>query len=172
MNLKRAMAIGESVMNALAPHCEQIEIAGSIRRQRAEVGDLDLVILPKPGKLDIIKARCAQRCARVTDGGQNCIYRMQLPDLTQFQIDLFFARPANRDLLQYVPSTFGTLLLCRTGSKEHNIWLVEHAKRLGLTWNPYRGVIDAEGYVLASESEEEIFKALALEFVPPEKRER
>ena len=172
MNLKRAMAIGESVMNALAPHCERIEIAGSIRRQRPEVGDLDLVILPNPGKLDIIKARCAQRCARVTDGGQNCIYRMQLPDLTQFQIDLFFARPASRDLLQSMPGTFGTLLLCRTGSKEHNIWLVEHAKRLGLTWNPYRGVIDAEGYVLASESEEEIFKALDLEFVPPEKRER
>mgnify|MGYP001488384665 CR=1 FL=1 len=172
MQLKRALSIGQSVVAALAPHCERIEIAGSIRRQRPEVGDLDLVILPQPGKLDSIKARCAQRCARVTDGGQNCIFRMQLQDLTQFQIDLFFARPATRDLLQSVPGNFGTLLLCRTGSKEHNIWLVEHAKRLGLTWNPYRGVIDAEGYVLASESEEEIFKALDLEFVPPEKRER
>jgi len=172
MNLPRALALGRQIREQLAPFCERIEIAGSIRRARPVVNDLDLVLLPKPGQLHAIKARCRQRCAVVSDGEQNAIFRLQLSDLTQFQLDLFFARPAARDLLQSVPGNFGSLLLCRTGSKEHNIFLVEHAKRLGLAWSPYRGVLDADGYVLASETEEEIFRALDLAFIPPEQRER
>ena len=172
MKLARAIVIGLKIQEQLAPLCERIEIAGSIRRARPEVGDLDLVILPKTGQRDAIKSRCASKCARVTDGEQNCIYRLQLPDLTQFQIDIFFARPAASDLLQSDPGNFGSLLLCRTGSKEHNIFLVEHAKRLGLKWQPYRGVMDHGGQVLASETEADIFRALDLEFVPPERRER
>lgn len=172
MKLARAIVIGLKIQEQLAPLCERIEIAGSIRRVRPEVGDLDLVILPKAGQLAAIKARCQQKCEAIRDGEQNCIYRVGLSDQTLFQIDIFFARPAISDLLQTVPGNFGTLLLCRTGSKDHNIYLVEHAKRLGLRWNPYRGVIDAQGKVLASESEEKIFKALDLPWIKPEDRER
>ena len=172
MKLARAIVIGLKISEQLAPLCERIEIAGSIRRARPEVGDLDLVILPKPGQLAAVKARCAQKCESVRDGEQNCIYRLELSDRTQLQIDIFFARPAISDLLQTAPGNFGTLFLCRTGSKEHNIYLVEHAKWLGLRWNPYRGVIDGQGNVLASESEEDIFKALDLPWIKPEDRER
>ena len=172
MNLPRAIAIGLKIQEQLAPMCEQIEIAGSIRRARAAVNDLDLVILPKSGQRDVIKARFASRCAPVTEGEQNCIYRLQLADRTQFQVDVFFARPAADDLLQTVPGNFGSLLLCRTGSKEHNIFLVDHAKRMGLRWNPYHGVCAVDGRVLASETEVDIFQALDLEFIPPERRER
>jgi len=172
MNLARALAIALKIREQLAPLCDQIEIAGSIRRARPQVNDLDLVILPRPGQLNFIKARCAERCAAVTDGEQNCIYRMTLSDRSQFQLDLFFARPGLHDLLESVPGNFGSVFLCRTGSTGHNIFIVEHAKRIGLRWNPYRGVIDAAGKVLAGESEEEIFKALDLEFIPPERRER
>ncbi len=172
MKLTRAQGIAEKIVVQLAPYCERIEIAGSIRRARPEVGDLDLVILPKPEQLHAIKTRCAQRCAVVTNGEQNCIYRMELSDHSQFQLDIFFARPATRDLLNTAPGNFGTLLLCRTGSKEHNIFLVEHAKRHGLRWNPYRGVIDGAQNVIASETEADIFKALELPWIKPEDRER
>lgn len=40
-----------------------------------------------------------------------------------------------------------------------NIYLEEHAKRIGLKWKPYAGVFDGEGYCLAAESEEEVFRA-------------
>lgn len=172
MKLARAIAIGLKISEQLAPMCEKIEIAGSIRRARPEVGDLDLVILPQPGQLAAIKARCASKCAVVRDGEQNCIYRLTLSDRTEFQIDVFFARPAVADLLNVAPGNFGTLLLCRTGSKEHNIFLVEHAKRCGLRWNPYRGVINPANEVIASETEADIFQALELPFIKPEERER
>ncbi len=175
MKLFDAYNLAEKIVAQLAPLCERIEVAGSIRRARPECGDIDLVILPLPGQIAAIKSRCSQKLAAVTEGEQNCIYRFsQSPGAawSGVQLDLFFARPAVKDLLQTVPGNFGTLLLCRTGSKEHNIWLVESAKRLGLTWSPYRGVLDADGYVIASESEEDVFKALGLEFIPPQRRER
>lgn len=171
MKLARALVIALKIQEQLAPLCERIEIAGSIRRVRPEVGDIDLVILPREGQHDAIKARCAQRCRVITAGEQNCIYNLTLPDRAEVQLDIFFARPALRDLLNTAPGNFGTLLLCRTGSKEFNIWLVNWAKQQNLRWNPYRGVIDA-AQVIASETEADIFKALNLAWIKPEDRER
>ena len=168
MRVFDAYKIADRIKAELAPFCERIEIAGSIRRGRAEVNDVDFVILPKPGQMAAIKARCEKKCAVVKDGEQNYIVRLP----TGFQVDIFFARPAVKDLLQTVPGNWGTLLLCRTGSTAHNIFLVAHAKSRGFTWNPYKGVLDGEGFVIASESEEEIFDMLALAWVPPAERER
>lgn len=172
MNLLSAANLGSKIIAHLAPMCDRIEVAGSIRRGRLEVGDIDLVILPKPGQFAAIKARCKEKCRVITDGDQNFISALRLSPGNEFQLDIFFARPACRDLLQYIPGNFGSLLLCRTGSKEHNILLVEHAKRMGLVWRPYAGVFDGYGRCLAAESEAEIFQSLDLEFVPPERRER
>ena len=168
MNLPEARVMAEKIAAQLAPLCERIEIAGSIRRERPLCNDIDMVILPKGGKPDAIKARCEQQCTVVTDGPQNYIVRLK----NGVQLDIFFTRPAYKDLLQTIPGNFGSLLICRTGSREHNIFLVEHAKRIGLVWKPYQGVFDGEGYALAAEDEAGIFKALQLDFIPPEKRER
>lgn len=171
MKLARALTIALKIQEQLAPLCDRIEIAGSIRRVRPDVGDIDLVILPREGQRDAIKARCAQRCRVITDGEQNCIYNLTLPDRAEVQLDIFFARPAVSDLLNITPGNFGSLLLCRTGSRDHNIWLVEHAKRLGRVWKPYSGVFH-DGQQLAGESEAEIFTALELPWIKPEDRER
>ena len=162
--------MAEKIAGQLAPMCERIEIAGSIRRGREWCNDIDLVILPKPGQRAAIKARCAANSRVVTDGEQN--YILELRDATRTQLDIFFARPPFKDLLQTIPGNFGSLLVCRTGSREHNIYLVEHAKRLGLVWKPYAGVFDGDGCCLASEEEVEIFAALELEFIEPARRER
>lgn len=172
MNYSRALKIAKQIEAALLPFCERIAIAGSIRRSRPQVNDIDLVILAKAGQRQAFMDRCLVRGVAVTNGEQNAIFRLRLSDRTEIQLDLFFARPPRRDLLAYEPGNFGSLLLCRTGSKEHNIFLVEHAKQMGLVWHPYRGVFDAAGKCLAAESEEEIFQALDLEFINPARRER
>jgi DNA polymerase (family 10) len=172
MNWKQAVQLALKIETALEPYVEAMEIAGSIRRGRPEVNDIDLVVLPRPGQVEALKSRCAENCRVVTNGPQNCIYAIRLAPGQEFQLDVFIARPPVKDLLQTIPGNFVSLLLCRTGSKEHNIWLVEHAKRIGLTWKPYAGVFDEEGYCLASETEEDIFRVLQLDFIPPEKRER
>ena len=167
MKLANVRRLAETIQEVLRPFCERLEIAGSIRRQRPECGDIDLVLIPRPNALADLKARCLQHATLTTDGGQNFICQLR-----GIQLDLFIARPDDRDMFHPLPTNFGSLLLCRTGSKEHNIFLVEHAKARGLRWQPYQGVMDATGAVIASRTEEEIFTALGLDFVPPEKRER
>ena len=110
-------------------------------------------------------------CSALREGNQNSTYRLERIADGLPQIDLFFAYPATADLLESTPGNWGSVLLCRTGSRQHNIYLVERAKSLGLVWNPYRGVLD-NGRVIASETKEEIFAALKLDFIPPQNRER
>lgn len=70
------------------------------------------------------------------------------------------------------PTNFGSLLLLRTGSREHNVYLIEHAKQTGLRWDPYHGMFDGHGKRLAVAEVADIFKVLELDFVPPERWER
>lgn len=185
------MTLAERIQRELQPFCSRIEIAGSIRRGCAEVGDIDFVILPgMPGSqgqisgVEYIKERCKQKCRVITDGKQNFICAMRLPAGQEFQIDIFFAHNGVDDLITPQPTNFGSLLLCRTGSKEHNIWLASKAKAMDMHWNPYQGLIaggawelDGQGskYVggklIASETEEEIYEALGLKWISPALRE-
>jgi DNA polymerase (family 10) len=172
MKATAAWPLAESVKKILAPYCDQIEIAGSLRRGRDWVNDIDLVVLPKEGQLEPLRARCKQRAKVVLDGQQNLIVELDNRAGGKLQVDIFIAHPEQRDLLETKPTNFGSLLLCRTGSKDHNIYLVEHAKRLGLTWNPYHGMFASDGSLLASATEEDIFRVLQVAFIPPALRER
>ena len=163
--LATARKYADKIVAELAPFCERVEIAGSIRRARPQVGDIDLVILPRDKAA--IKARCRQSCQVGTDGEENFTCHLS----NGVQLDIWFATPASHDLFQPIPSNWGSLLICRTGSLEHNIYLVEHAKKLGLRWSPYAGVYDSNFALLASETEESIFAALKLPFIPPELRD-
>ncbi|MES2219381.1 MAG: hypothetical protein V4587_00255 [Acidobacteriota bacterium] len=158
----------------LAEYCEKIEIAGSIRRARPEVNDIDLVCLPCAGREEALRARIKQRTDVVSEGQHSLIVRLRGAN-TGFQLDVWFAKPRQADLLETVPGTWGTVLLCRTGSKEHNIYLATKARELGLKWETTRGLVadpdSPKARVIASETEEEIFAALGMGFVPPALRE-
>jgi len=179
MKLREAYLLAARIKGELEPMCERIEIAGSIRRARPEVNDIDLVLLPKPGMHGAIRKRCLRRCHLVTDGEQNLIVRLPTngTPASGFQVDLFFARGREQDLLGSTPGNWGSILLCRTGSKEHNIWIAERARSLGLQWQTYKGIFGPSvldgptDKLMASETEEEIFKALNLELIPPVMRE-
>lgn len=168
MKLADADKLAGRIAAEIGPFCERIEVAGSIRRRRAWVNDIDLVVLPAANRLPALRHRILERTTPVTDGPMQMITRLS----NGVQLDVFFAQPDQRDLLEVKPSNFGSLLLCRTGSAAHNIFLVEHAKEMGLRWNPYWGVFDGHGNNLAAATELEIFRALKLEFIPPERRER
>jgi len=169
--LQRATQLALKIYGELKPLCTQLVIAGSIRRSRPVCGDIDLVIeATEIQRLNIV-SRCCERWVQKVDGPQNCIFTRTVAGGDEIQLDIFFARPESKTLFETTPSNFGTLLICRTGSKNHNIKLVEHAKRNGLRWNPYQGVYDQDNRLLASATEEEVFQALGLGFIPPQNRE-
>ena len=169
MILQKAQRMAETIVVELAPFCERITVAGSIRRQRPMVNDIDIVALPRIGQEQAFRDRCMQRASVVTNAPQTLVVILE----NKVQLDIWIASPKGSDLFEPRPCNYGSLLLVRTGSKAHNIHLINHAKSLGMTWNTYWGVFDYTGRnCVAADTEEEIFKALKLEFVPPEKRER
>ena len=165
--LNQSVKLAEKIKAELAPFCERIEIAGSIRRRRPFVNDIDLVVLPFADQVNALRARVHERTSPVKDGPVEIVVRL----INGFQLDLWIAERPKKDLFSETQTNFGSILLCRTGSVQHNIYLGSVAEKLGRRWNPHHGVFES-GRCLASATEEEIFKALGLEFVPPEDRER
>lgn len=189
MKAHDAYPLAERIRDELSPYCSQIEIAGSLRRGRAEVNDIDLVCMPKDGLAggdfgdmtchQALVARCKRRTQVVREGASNLVLRLQAPGrpFHLFHVDLFFAAPARRDLITATPSNWGTVLLCRTGSREHNVYLCQKAEALGLKWCTSQGICEVKPSgdvvrILASATEEEMFAALGMQWIPPAARER
>lgn len=167
LSLARADRLAAHIAGELLPLCEEVVIAGSIRRRRPEVGDIDLVILTRHPIA--LRERVLKSRPKVLADGQ---HNLEVLLGNGVRLDVWMAAPAEQDLFgAEKPTNFGSLLLCRTGSTAHNIHLVGQAAKLGLRWNPYWGVFQGEE-CLASATEEEVFAALQLPFLPPERRER
>jgi DNA polymerase/3'-5' exonuclease PolX len=110
MTLSRAQDTALKIMAELLLFFEKIEIAGSVRRERNVVNDIDLVILPKPGAIPKIKERC-ERNMKIFAGRRpdpnNVTF---VNDKTGFQLDLFFAHGEIVDLVSRVPTNWGRSL--------------------------------------------------------------
>jgi DNA polymerase/3'-5' exonuclease PolX len=183
--LDRARKVAERIREELRPYCAKIEIAGSIRRERPEVGDIDLVLLPREGMEREMRERATAATrgagARLLANGAENI-RLQLAN--GMQVDLFLARHAQNDLAGYIPGNFGMRLLAMTGSKQHNIHLAKTAEAQGFHFHPYRGLMRGGRYVIRDEGrryeggevfrgedELEVLRALGLGWIEPSARE-
>jgi hypothetical protein len=165
MILATAQRAASKIASELAPFCERIEIAGSIRRQRPNCNDIDLVILPRD--LTALRQRLCLRTHSVSDGPEIITVRLA----NNIQIDVFLAHAGIKDFFNPQPSNWGSVLMCRTGSKEHNVWLCQRAQKFGLKWGTMRGLVDEDGYTIAGATEAEIYEALDLPFIDPINRE-
>ncbi|GAI20461.1 unnamed protein product [marine sediment metagenome] len=154
MELEKARAIADEIIKRLAPYCSRIQVAGSIRRKAPYPKDIDLVLIPAdPWNLDQEIRRLGPHRA---DGKK--LKRILCDGV---QVDLYLAEP----------ETWGMSLLVRTGSANHNIKLATKAKKMGLHFSVARGIEDEKGMVIASQTEEEVFNALGLNYILPEERE-
>jgi DNA polymerase/3'-5' exonuclease PolX len=168
IELNQATKWAEQIKEHLKPYCTRIEIVGSIRRKRPQVGDIDLVILPKDGNVDAVKQRCLKRSPQVLmNGAVNFIF-MAGP----VQVDIFFASTAVPELFGYTPGNWGSLMVCRTGSKQFNIWLCARAKEQGGHWDPYSGFWNKDRVQIPCEEEADVFKAIGVDWIEPIRRER
>ena len=164
MKLLEATLIANELVNKLRPYCDRIEVAGSIRRGRREVKDIDIVAIPNEEKLTA-GGYFGRRHLVSAIATSNMERNGQL-------IAAFLYKDAPVDIYWTTPETWGTLLLIRTGSKQHNIKLCTLAKSRG--WHLAAGgdgLFDAYKRRIAGNGEEGIFKALGLPFIPPGERE-
>ena len=154
MQLERAKAIAEEVIKRLSPYCQKIEVAGSVRRKKPTVNDIDLVLIPS----DLWNLQ-----HEIMGMGQVRMSGMKIMRVMVgiVQVDLYIASP----------ETWATLLLIRTGSAENNIRLATLAKKRG--WHLAAsgdGLFNENGQRIAGDTERSIFEALGLKYQAPEER--
>ncbi len=133
------------------------EAAGSLRRWRATIGDLDLVAAAQDPATVMQAFVNHPEVTRVLGNGENKS-SVELSNGLKIQLWL---QPRER---------FGTLLQFVTGSKDHNVRLRELAQRKGLSLSE-RCLTTTDGNELTFAGEEEVYNALGLDWIPPELRE-
>lgn len=160
MNIQQAQEIAERIKSELSPHCYRIEIAGSIRRKKPDVKDIEIVCIPKPYETGLF----ASGIAKVVDQWQKvkgelpCKYTQRiLPD--GIKLDLFFAEPEN----------WGLIYAIRTGSAEYS------HKVLAAGWVK-KGYQSRDGYLWHGRDkyncreEIDLYNRIGLTWVEPEFR--
>ncbi|HXH84373.1 MAG TPA: DNA polymerase/3'-5' exonuclease PolX, partial [Candidatus Tectomicrobia bacterium] len=158
--LARAREVARQVVEALRGHggVDRIEVAGSLRRMRETVKDVDILVTSTDPARVLGTFVSLPSVAAVTAQGPT---RAAVRHRSGLAIDLRVVEP----------EAFGAALQYFTGSKEHNVRTREIAARRGLRLSEY-GVFDERtGRRVAGATEEEVYAAIGLPWVPPELRE-
>src|SRR6266704_3431757 len=146
------------------PGVEKVTPAGSLRRGRETVGDLDVLVTGKACINDAQREKLIEHIIKfpslmeVIARGENKVsFRLR----GGMQVDVRFLSP----------DSFGAAMQYFTGSKAHNVALRQRALKMGYTLSEYSLARLDNQQVVASKTEEEIYAALKLDYIPPEMRE-
>lgn len=154
-----ALSAAEAVIQALRAHpaVQAIEPAGSIRRMKETIGDIDILV-SSDRPAEIIQATTHLPLVKevLVQGPTRCSI------LTQDNVQI--------DLRGITPEEYGSALQYFTGSKDHNIALRALAQAHGWKLSEY-GLFDAHNQRLAGRAEADIYHMLGLDWIPPELRE-
>jgi len=137
---------------------DEIDVAGSFRRRKETIGDLDIVVTCAPAKAPAVIARFGKfgEVAQVASQGET---RSTVRLSSGLQVDLRVVEP----------SSFGAAMQYFTGSQAHNIELRKIAQAKKLKLNEY-GVFRGSK-TISGRTEPEVYGALGLDWIPPEMRE-
>ncbi|HWE48288.1 MAG TPA: DNA polymerase/3'-5' exonuclease PolX [Bryobacteraceae bacterium] len=138
---------------------ESITPAGSLRRGRETIGDLDLVVTGPNAVAALDRVAANPRVHEVLGRG---------PTKTSVK---FGREGLQVDVRAVDHASYGAAMQYFTGSKEHNVALRQRAIRMGLKLNEYGLFREADDVRVAGETEEEVYRALGLDWIPPELRE-
>ena len=158
MRLADATAIAERLKARMGPHCDRIEIAGSIRRRKPDVGDIEIVAIPKPYGVGLFAtgiATVVDQWPRVR-GELPCKYtQRELPE--GIMLDLFFATKEN----------WGLIYAIRTGSADYSHFVLA----AGWVKNGFKsmdGMLhNREGHAIVVPEEEDLFRIAGVPWTDP-----
>lgn len=162
--LADALPIVEELLAALKklPSVTQASVAGSFRRRRETIGDLDI----------LVTATDSSEAMDALAGHDLVEKELSRGDTRQrVRLKPVFDGGARLEMdLRVVPDeSYGAAMQYFTGSKEHNIVVRKKAIALGLSVNEY--CVSRDGEYVAGQTEEDVYAALNLPWIPPELRE-
>ncbi|MCC7493854.1 MAG: DNA polymerase/3'-5' exonuclease PolX [Fimbriimonadaceae bacterium] len=157
-----ALAVAEPLLALLQaqPGVLAASLAGSLRRGQETTKDLDLLVSATDGAAAIAAFVGQPEVEEIAGQGE-----------TKASVRL--RSGLNADLRVVPPGSWGAALQYFTGSKAHNIAIRSRARERGLTVNEYgvRRLDDPDGPAVAAATEDEVYAALGLSWIPPELRE-
>ena len=146
------------------PGIDKITPAGSLRRGRETVGDLDILVTGKACTTEEGRQKAIAHVAKypplmdVIASGDN-------------KISFHVRSGMQVDVRLLPPESFGAAMQYFTGSKAHNVSLRQRALKMGYTLNEYSLATLEDEKPVAGKTEEEIYAKLKLDYIPPEMRE-
>lgn len=181
----RALPIAEALAERLAPHCQRIEIAGSLRRKADMIGDVELVAIPKFEEVEVdlfgdtrrrslldayLEARLAEgsiaHAPHKRWGEKMKAFTFESTAGETYKVDLF---------IQPDPATWGVNFLLRTGPAKFSHAMVTAQSKGGLRPDKYE-VSQARVWegsrALSTPAEEDVFRLWRLEYPEPWDRDR
>lgn len=176
-----ALRVAKEIGDELQPATSRLVVAGSLRRGKATVGDVEIVYIPKeelrPDPKDLfasIKVNRADEVIADLEASYTLVRRKNVNGSEMFgpknklmghrstgiPVDLFSADEAN----------WWNYLVCRTGPAESNTRICMAAQARGWKWNPYGPGFSRGEEMRPMHSEEEVFEFVGLPYLPPEER--
>jgi DNA polymerase (family 10) len=153
-----ALPVAEEIVSAVRKlgAVERAEMAGSLRRMRETIGDIDILASSSDPQKAIASFTKMPQVKRVLAAGGT-------------KASVIVEGNQQIDLRVVEEESFGSALLYFTGSKAHNVKLRDLAKGLGLKVNEY-GVFRGDSRI-GGRNEEDVYRAVGLVWIPPELRE-
>ena len=146
------------------PGVEKITPAGSLRRGRETVGDLDILVTGKACCNDAAREKLIEHVIKLPG-------LMEIIARGDNKVSFRLRSGMQVDVRLLPPESFGAAMQYFTGSKAHNVALRQRALKMGYTLSEYSlAKLDTEKPV-AGKTEEEIYAKLKLDYIPPELRE-
>ena len=155
MLMVEALYLSRDLVGYFESHGVKVDVAGSLRRGKSTVGDLDILCGEKAGADLLVEYPGVER---VIEKGPT-------------KTSVFLKNGVQVDVRVLGAEEYGAGLLYFTGSKEHNILLRNIAIGKGWKLNEYGLFVTKSGERVAGKSETEVYQKLGLRFIPPELRE-
>lgn len=183
-----ALRAAQELCEMLDPVCERLIIAGSIRRKRPDVGDIELVYVPKfciaPDISDLFSTKTHNMADTVIAGmekARTLSRRVNVLGKTAFGEKIkLMVHPESGipvDLFATTIESWWNYLVCRTGPADSNTRICVAAQQRGWKWAPYspgftRYVTGEDGEIetRAMDSEQAVFEFVGLPYFEPEDR--
>jgi DNA polymerase/3'-5' exonuclease PolX len=168
MKVTVAQKIAEQLKSELLPYCDRIEIAGSIRRSKPEVKDIELVCITKkeqaslfdlPEMMQPIKefVDIVNKYERVKGSAIGKYTQRILPE--GIKLDLFTATKDN----------WGLIYAIRTGSADYSHYILA-TRWVKLGYISKNGFLHKDGKIIPVQEEQELFDLLKMPWIEPHKR--
>ncbi len=164
----QAMPLALRIVNELSKlkGVKHVEYAGSLRRGKETIGDIDVICAAPGGGAEEIMEHFVSM-----DIVADVLGHGETKSSIRTRDDALGGGAIQVDLRIVEPNAFGAALMYFTGSKEHNIQLRERAIKRGMSLNEYALTKDDKENVVARKTETDIYQALDLPYIPPTLRE-